>query len=186
MALGATIYTFDVELADSDRARYQSLNLRVAQHPSETADYLLTRVLAYCLEYAEGIAFSKGLSDPDDPAIAVRDLTGALQVWVDIGLPEPERLHRASKAAPRVAVYTHKDPAQWLERLAATKIHRAERLEVFAFGRAWLAPIVARLERRMAFSLARSEGELYLTVGEFTSQTALARLAMTPESRRPG
>ncbi len=107
MALGATIYTFDIELADSDRAVYQSLNLRVAQHPSETPDYLLTRVLAYCLEFAEGIAFSKGLSDPDEPAISVRDLTGALQVWVDIGLPEPERLHRASKAAPRVAVYTH-------------------------------------------------------------------------------
>ena len=88
MALGATIYTFDIELADSDRAVYQTLNLRVAQHPSETPDYLLTRVLGYCLEYAEGIAFSKGLSDPDDPAIAVRDLTGALQVWVDIGLPD--------------------------------------------------------------------------------------------------
>ncbi|HLA70480.1 MAG TPA: YaeQ family protein, partial [Steroidobacteraceae bacterium] len=109
MALGATIYTFDIDLADSDRAVYQSLNLRVAQHPSETPDYLLTRVLAYCLVYAEGIAFSKGLSDPDQPAISVCDLTGALQVWVDIGLPEPERLHRASKAAPRVAVYTHKD-----------------------------------------------------------------------------
>ena len=175
MALGATIYTFDIELADSDRAVYQSLNLRVAQHPSETPDYLLTRVLAYCLEYAEGIAFSKGLSDPDEPAIAVRDLTGALQVWVDIGLPEPERLHRASKAAPRVAVYTHKDPAQWVDKLTASKIHRAERLEVFALDRAWLAQFVARLQRRMQFSLARSEGELYLTVGDATCQSALAR-----------
>ena len=175
MALGATIYTFDIELADTDRAVYQSLNLRVAQHPSETPDYLLTRVLAYCLEYAEGIAFSKGLSDPDDPAISVRDLTGALQVWVDIGLPEPERLHRASKAAPRVSVYTHKDPAQWMERLAAAKIHRADKLEVFALDRAWLSQFVSQLERRMAFSLARSEGEIYLTVGDQTSQTTLAR-----------
>jgi uncharacterized protein YaeQ len=175
LALGATIYTFDIELADSDRAVYQSLNLRVAQHPSETPDYLLTRVLAYCLEYAEGIAFSKGLSDPDEPAISVRDLTGALQVWVDIGLPEPERLHRASKAAPRVAVYTHKDPAQWAARLAEAKIHRAEKLDVFALDREWLAQFVARLERRMQFSLARSEGEIYLTVGEATSQTVLAR-----------
>ena len=175
MALGATIYTFDIELADSDRSVYQTLNLRVAQHPSETPDYLLTRVLAYCLEYAEGIAFSKGLSDPDEPAIAVRDLTGALQVWVDIGLPEPERLHRASKAAPRVAVYTHKDPEQWAVRLAAAKIHRAEKLDVFAFDREWLAQLVAKLARRMHFSLARSEGELYLTIGELTLQTVLAR-----------
>ena len=178
MALGATIYTFDIELADSDRAVYQSLNLRVAQHPSETPDYLLTRVLAYCLEHAEGIAFSKGLSDPDEPAISVRDLTGALQVWVDIGLPEPERLHRASKSAPRVAVYTHKDPAQWVVKLAATKIHRAEKLEVFAFDRTWLAQLVARLERRMKFSLARSEAEIYLTLGDNTSQTVLARPAI--------
>jgi uncharacterized protein YaeQ len=175
LALGATIYTFDIELADSDRAVYQSLNLRVAQHPSETPDYLLARVLAYCFEYAEGIAFSKGLSDPDEPAIAVRDLTGALQIWVDIGLPEPERLHKASKSAPRVAVYTHKDPEQWVVKLAAAKIHRAEKLAVFAFDRTWLAPLVARLERRMQFSLARSEGEIYLSIGNDTSQTVLAR-----------
>lgn len=175
MALGATIYTFDIDLADSDRAVYETLNLRVAQHPSETDDYLFTRVIAYCLEYAEGIAFSKGLSDPGDPAIAVRDLTGALQAWIDIGLPEPERLHRASKAAPRVAVYTHKDPEQWAVKLAAAKIYRAEKLEVFAVDRAWLLQLVARLERRMRFSLARSEGEIYLTFGDATLQTVLAR-----------
>ena len=179
MALGATIYTFDIDLADSDRAVYQTLNLRVAQHPSETTDYLLTRVIAYCLEYTDGIAFSKGLSDPNDPAIAVRDLTGALQAWIDIGLPEPERLHRASKAAPRVAVYTHKDPEQWAVKLAAAKIYRAEQLEVFALERAWLAQLVARLERRMKFSLARSGGEIYLTVGDAMLQTVLARSVST-------
>ncbi|MEO8017301.1 MAG: YaeQ family protein, partial [Pseudomonadota bacterium] len=73
MALGATVYTFDIELADADRAVYESLSLRVAQHPSETSDYLMTRTLAYCLEFAEGIGFSKGLADPDEPAIFVRD-----------------------------------------------------------------------------------------------------------------
>jgi uncharacterized protein YaeQ len=132
-------------------------------------------VLAYCLEFAEGIGFSKGLSDPDEPAIFVRDLTGALQVWVDIGLPEPERLHRASKAAPRVAVYTHKDPAQWAARIGEAKIHRAEKLQAFAFDRPWLAEIVGKLERRMKFSLARSEAQIYLTLGNDTLQTILAR-----------
>lgn len=175
MALGATIYTFDIELADADRAVYESLNLRVAQHPSETPDYLMTRVLAYCLEFAEGVGFSKGLSDPDEPAIYVRDLTGALQVWVDIGLPEPERLHRASKAAPRVAVYTHKDPASWAARIKDAKIHRADQLAVYAFEREWLSGFVRRLERRMKFSLARSEGEIYLTLGGDTLQTILLR-----------
>ena len=175
MALGATIYTFDIELADADRGVYESLNLRVAQHPSETPDYLLARVFAYCLEFAEGISFSKGLSDPDEPAIWVRDLTGALTAWVDIGLPEPERLHRASKAAPRVAVYTHKDPTLWSARIREAKIHRGEKLEVFAFDRAWLGGLVARLERRMKFSLARSEAEIYLGLGDETLQTVLMR-----------
>ena len=175
MALGATIYAFDIQLSDVDRDVYQALNLRVAQHPSESADYLVTRVLAYCLEYTEGIGFSKGLSDPDEPAIFVRDLTGALQCWIDIGLPEPERLHRASKAAPRVAVYTHRDPAQWAARLLEAKIHRAEKIEVFAFEKTWIAQVVAQLDRRMTLSLARSDGEIYLNVGNHTLQTVMQR-----------
>jgi uncharacterized protein YaeQ len=175
LALGATIYAFDIELADVDRAVYTFLNLRVAQHPSETQEYLVARVLAYCLEYAEGIEFSKGLSEPDLPAISVRDLTGALQVWVDIGLPEAERLHRASKAAPRVVVYAHKDAEQWAVRIANAKIHRVEDIQVFAFDRTWIAQIVQRLERRMRWSLSRSEAEIYLTLGEETLQTVLTR-----------
>jgi uncharacterized protein YaeQ len=175
LALGATIYTFDIDLNDVDRGVYQSLNLRVAQHPSETADYLVTRVLAYCLEYAEGLIFSKGLSDPDEPALSVRDLTGVLQVWIDIGLPEAERLHRASKAAPRVVVYAHKDTVQWVLRIAEARIHRAEKLEVFAFDRDWIAQVAAKLERRMQWSLARSDSELYLTLGDQTYQTVLEK-----------
>ncbi len=89
---------------------YEALEFRVARHPSETAEYLLTRVLAYCLEYGEGLAFSTGgLSNPDAPALAIRDLTGRLQSWIEVGLPEPARLHRAAKAAPRVAVYAYRD-----------------------------------------------------------------------------
>jgi uncharacterized protein YaeQ len=175
LALGATIYSFEIQLSDVDRGVYETLNLRVAQHPSETADYLLTRVLAYCLEYAEGIEFSKGLSDPDEPAVSVRDLTGALQAWVDIGLPEPDRLHRASKAAPRVAVYTHKDPTAWLARLAEARIHRAAELQIFSFDRDWISQLVGKLERRVKWSLARSDGEIYLDWGDATLQTKLAR-----------
>src|ERR687897_347998 len=80
MALGATVYTLDIDLSDSDRSVYETVSLRVARHPSESDDYLVTRILAYCLEYTEGIAFSKGgLSDPDEPPIAIRDLTGTLR-----------------------------------------------------------------------------------------------------------
>ena len=123
MALNATIYTFEITLNDTDRGVYQSLAFRVAHHPSETAEFLLTRVLAYCLEYGEGLAFSKGLSDPDAPALAIRDLGGILQSWIDIGTPDTRRLHRATKAAARVAVYSHKDVATLLAALAADAVH---------------------------------------------------------------
>ena len=114
----ATVYSFDVELSDVDRGVYESLALRVARHPSETEEYLLTRVLAYCLEYREGSRSRAGLADPDEPALAVRDLTGALLTWIEIGAPDAARLHKASKAAPRVVVYTHKDPAALVRQLA--------------------------------------------------------------------
>ena len=118
MALTATIYTFDIDLADHDRGVYEALALRVARHPSESEEFLVTRVLAYALEFVDGIGFSKGLSDPDESAIAVRDLTGKVRSWIEVGTPDSDRLHRASKAAARVAVYIHKDPAQFMSRLA--------------------------------------------------------------------
>ena len=92
MALTATIYTFDIDLADADRGVYETLALRVARHPSESEEYLVTRLIAYCLEYREGIAFSNGIADPDEPAIAVRDLTGAIQVWIEIGASPSTRI----------------------------------------------------------------------------------------------
>lgn len=178
MALGATIHVFDIELANSDRGVYESLELRVARHPSETADHLLTRVLAYCLEHAEGIAFSNGLSEPDAPAIAIRDLTGALQVWIDVGAPDAARLHRASKAAPRVVVYTHKDADQLAARLAGERIHRMEALELYAVDREWLAVLAERLTRRMAFTLTVSEQHVYLSLGEETMSTVINRIPL--------
>ena len=119
MALTSTIYNASVELSDVDRGVYESFELKLAIHPSESAGYLATRLLAYCCEYAPGIEFSRGgLSDPDDPPIAIRDRTGAMQAWIDIGTPAADRLHRASKATPRVAVYVHREASQWLEGLA--------------------------------------------------------------------
>ena len=169
MALGATVYNFDIDLADSDRGVYETLALRVARHPSESDEYLVGRVLAYCAEYREGIAFSPGgLSDPDEPPISIRDLTGALQVWIDVGTPDASRLHRAAKLAPRVAVYVQKDPAQWLRALAGERIHRAGEIEVYAIDRPLISALVERLERRMAFSLSINDRELFLAMADTT------------------
>ena len=169
MALGATVYNIDIDLSDSDRNVYESLALRVARHPSESEEYLWARVLAYALEFADGIEFSRGgISDPDEPPIAVRDLTGAYRSWIEIGAPDADRLHKASKASPRVAVYTQKDPAQWLNRIAGERIHRADAIEIWALDRALLAALTARLERRMSFSLSVSDHELYVSIGSDT------------------
>ncbi len=154
---------------------YEALALQVARHPSESEAHLVARLLAYALEFTEGIAFSRGLSEPDEPAIAVRDLTGAIRVWIEVGMPDAARLHRASKAAPRVVVYTHKDPVQLVGRLAGERIHRAEALELYAIDRSLVGAFVARLDRRMAFALSVAERELYLSVGTETLTGAVVR-----------
>ena len=157
MALTATIYNFEIDLADADRSVYETLALRVARHPSESEEYLVARVLAYCLEYAEGIGFSSGLSDPDEPTLAVRDLTGAIRVWIEIGSPDAARLHKASKAANRAVVYTHKDPVQLLKQLEGARIHRADDVELYSFDRAFITALVAKLDRRMSMTISVSD-----------------------------
>jgi uncharacterized protein YaeQ len=178
VALGATIYNFDVDLSDNDRGVYESVALRVARHPSESEEYLVARVLAYLLEFSEGIEFSRGVSDPGEPAIAVRDLTGAMATWIDIGAPDAARLHKASKTAGRVVVYTHKDPGQFLKQLAGERIHRAEGLELYAIDRPLISALVARLERRVAFSLSVTDRELYLSIGEENLTGRVVKLSL--------
>ncbi len=179
MALTATIYNFDIDLADADRGVYETLALRVARHPSESEEYLWTRVLAYALEFVEGIEFSRGLSDPDEPTICVRDLTGRLLVWIEIGTPDAARLHKAAKAAPRVVVYTHKDPEQLVGRLRGERIHRAEEIELWAVDRRFVSQLAARLDRRMSFAISVTDRELYVSIGSDTLTGALVRYPLS-------
>src|SRR4051812_40261393 len=163
MALTATIYHFQITLSDVDRGVYENLDLRVARHPSESMRYLLTRTLAYCLSYEDGIAFSKGgLSAADEPPLAVRDPTGILVAWIDVGAPAAERLHKASKAARRVAVFTTADLA--LARRAATagEIHHAERIEIWRIDAALLDAIEPLVDKTTKLELVRTEGQLYV------------------------
>lgn len=176
MALGATIHHFAVQLSDADRAVYQALEFKAARHPSETAEALVARVLAFCLEYTEGIAFSRGLSEPDEPPIVVRDLTGVLTAWIEVGAPDAARLHKAAKAARRVAVYTAR-PDRLKQRLAGEKIHRAEALELFAIDRALLDALAARLERRMDFALSVTGGHVFISLGDRTLDGAVERFS---------
>ena len=178
MALSSTIFVVDIDLADADRNVYDTLSLRLARHPSESDEFLVARLLAYCLEYTEGIEFSRGLCDADEPPVAVRDLTGRMTAWIDVGTPSPERLHRAAKQAARVAVYIHKDYRQWLPDLAKASIHRAGALALRAFEPQLIRALSERLDRRMSFALTVADGELFVAFADATLAGRMTRLEL--------
>lgn len=174
MAIGATIHTFEVQLADVDRGVYEEFSLRAARHPSETDAFMVTRVLAYCLEYEEGIAFGAGgISSTEEPAVLVRDLTGSVTAWIEIGAPDAQRLHFGSKLADRVAVYTHRDPAKLLASWEGKTIHRAEEIVLRSFDPGFIDGAVAALARRTALSVSVTEGQLYLELGDAVLNTPI-------------
>jgi uncharacterized protein YaeQ len=182
MALTATPHHFKVELSDVDRGVYEALDLRPARHPSETLRYLLTRTLAYCLAYEPGIAFSKGgLSSSDEPPLSVRDATGRLLVWVDVGAPSAERLHKAAKAAPRVLLFTHAELAALRREASSQHVHKLEAIEVYRFEPAFLQALEAHVERTTRLGLTRSEGVLYVSVGGEVFESAIERASLLGE-----
>lgn len=173
MARTATLYHFSIQLADSDREVYTDCMLRVAQQPSETAAFMLLRVLAYCLEFEEGIALTEGVAATDEAAVVVRDLTGRVTKWIEVGAPDAERVHRGSKLAGRAAVYTHRDPKPLLAQYEQAHIHRAAQVPVHAFERAFLTAAAERVQRRSALAVSRSGGELYLDIDGESQSSAI-------------
>jgi len=173
MAAGAIIHTFTVQLADVDRGVYDELALRVARHPSETEAYMLTRVLAYCLEFEEGITFSEGISATDEPAVLVRDLTGRITAWIEVGAPDAARLHHGSKLADRTTVYTHRDPAKLLPQWAGKKIHQAERITLHSFDPGFIDEAVPALDRRNTMTVSVTERQLYLDLNGTSLSSAV-------------
>lgn len=180
MALTSTMYNITVELADIDREVYESLELRMAMHPSESAAYMVTRLLAYCLNYIEGIEFTTGLASGDDPAIVVRDLTGRIVSWIEVGMPDADRLHRASKLTGKVALYTHREMRTVIGQLQGRRIHRVSEIPIYSFGRGFIDELATRLERRMKMSLSVTERHLYVDVDGYAMTTVME------EHRLPG
>jgi uncharacterized protein YaeQ len=182
MATGATIYHLRVDLSDVDRGVYAALDLRIARHPSESLRYLITRALAYCLCYEEGITFSKGgLSDADEPTIAIRDTTGRLEAWIDIGKPSAERLHKASKAAHRVVLFTEVDARQLRREAASRPIHRLSEIEAWRLAPAFLSELEQKVERNTQLELTRTDDHLFVTVSGATFDTRLERCSLAAE-----
>jgi uncharacterized protein YaeQ len=153
-----------VALSDEDRGVWDEIPLVTAVHPSETAEFLAARCLAWVLCYEEGIRLSNGVSDTDEPAVSVRALNGELTAWIEVGLPDPDRLHRAAKRANRVAVFPHRATGPWLERCRVARIHRAGDVRVVEFDPQFLAWVASTLTGRSRWDVWISAGELRLSI----------------------
>ena len=166
MALTAKLLKFNIELADIDRGVYQTLELKVAQHPSEALERALVRVLAFALAHEEGIEFGRGLSTVEDPALLIRGGGDDVVLWIDVGAPSADRLHKASKRAGRVKVYTDKDDGALRRAWSTQKIHQAESIEVVRFPVDFIDALAALSDaRQVSWVLMRQEGAVTITVG---------------------
>jgi uncharacterized protein YaeQ len=175
---------FLLTISDTTRDVYDSFELRVAQHPSETDRSLVTRVLARALEHADGVQMSSGVSAGDEPALARRDPTGQLIGWIDIGHPSPERLHKATKQAERVAVYGWHRMAELAESLVTASVFRVEDIALFNMDVAFLDQLVATLDRNNTWQISRSDDDLYLDINGVALSTQLAQVHVEPTRRR--
>ena len=103
----------------------------------------------------------------------MRDLTGRLTDWIDVGAADAARLHRASKLADRVVVYAHRDVRQWLAQISGARIHRAGHIPIHAFDRHMIDDVAARVERRSTIALSVNEREMFLTIGDHVVQSTI-------------
>lgn len=174
------LHRFQIALADVDRSVYTDLDVRVARHPSEDVPFLLTRVLAFALEHADGLEFGKGLSDADEPAVWQRTGDGRVLTWIDVGSPAPDRLHRAAKLGARVVVYCHKRPDLLRQRCAKANVHRADEIVVVEVPGDLLDALGARLDRNNRWDLSRHEGRVTVVAGGEAIDAALPAGPLLP------
>ena len=177
MARNATMLHFDIDLSDVDRNIYQRLCFKAAQHPSENTPYLIARIIAYALEFEEGLSFTRGLSSTDEPALWVKDLTGQLRTWIEVGTPSGERLHKASKAADHVIVYCHKDPNTWLPQLKVKDIYKPETITLIGLPPKDVETLANQVERRNIWQLSRIDDVVYCAIDDATYTLEIDRLA---------
>jgi uncharacterized protein YaeQ len=173
MARPSTIYKVSLQLADLDRSVYETLQVTAAQHPSETAERLVTRLLALAVFSEPELTFTKGLSATDEPDLWVKGPDGRVRFWVEVGLPDADRILKACRHAERVALLAcgrlfFSWSQQHLPRLAA-----ATNLTVVNIDQELINTLAAQLERSINWSITITEGAMYLTNGAVTSETAV-------------
>jgi uncharacterized protein YaeQ len=163
------LYRFTINLSDIDRGIYEELDLRLAQHPSESITYLITRMLAYVLTYQEGLEFTpSGLSDPDLPALWAKTDHGSIRLWIEVGSPSARRLHKATKTATQVIVYTYKKPEVLLKEVRENDVFKAETIQFYAFDPDFLLALEKNIEKNNRWSILVQEGQISVNIGSET------------------
>ena len=168
MALKPTIYKFRISLSDLNRDYYDSLNLTVAQHPSETVERMMVRVIAFCLNASEHLVFTKGLCVADEPDIWLRTFDDKILLWIEVGEPSVERIIKATRHAENVKIYTFNSRSNiwWSENM-----NRFNRLNVSVFQFDWqnIESLMKFLQRTMDCSMTITDDSIYLATesGEY-------------------
>ena len=177
MAIKATIYKAELQIADIDGNRYSDHQLTIARHPSETDERMMVRLLAFALHAAEGLAFGRGLSADDEPDLWQKDLTGAIDLWIDVGLPDERSLRRACGRAARVVVYTYggRIADMWWDQ-SGDKLARCENLAVVNLPVASSRALAGLAQRNMSLHCTIQEGEVW-----FSSEDARVLVDLVPK-----
>ena len=179
MALKSTIFKVELQIADLDRNYFQNHTLTVARHPSETDERMMVRVLAFAMHADPALVFGKGLSSEDEPDLWRKDLTGAIELWIDVGLPDEKRIRRACGRSQQVVVLTYGGRVAdmwWQQNQAA--LQRQDKLTVINLATEQSRALAALAERGMQLQCTLQEGELWLIVdGENTRIVPEIRMA---------
>lgn len=166
MALKSTIYKADLQIADMDRHYYQDHSLTLARHPSETDERLMIRLLAFVRHANESLAFAKGLSDADEPDLWQKDLTGAIDLWIDVGQPDERRMLKACGRASQVVVYSYSSTsAIWWGQMGS-RVERARNLSVYNLASETSQALEVMASRGMQLQCTVQDGQIWISNGD--------------------
>lgn len=183
MALKATIFRAELQIADMDRSYYADHSVTVARHPSETDERMMVRLLAYALHAQDALAFGKGLSADDEPDLSLRDLTGVIDLWIDVGLPEEKRIRRACGRAEQVWIYSyggHGADLWWKQ--TGPDLERNANLAVMNVPRQASQAMAQLAQRNMKLQFTIQESQIWVADDKESIQLELSQL----KSATPG
>ena len=167
MALKATIYKAELNIADMDRSHYADHQLTIALHPSETEERMMLRLVAFALNASDTLEFTKGISTDDEPDLWQKSLSDEIELWVDLGLPDESRIRKASGRSDRVILYTYGGRAVplWWDKIHG-KLTRFDNLALYNFPQDTSTELAALAARSMHLQITIQDGSIGISDGE--------------------